>query len=1661
MPNPAVRISAEFTGLEASAQRALNKLAGGGGLKIPINDRQFNTAITGMTANMKRFEQSLDFSNRRVIAFGTSASIVYGTVRAFNELVKSTIEVEKVMTSINSIMGLTGRQLETMSRGLFTVARDTGQSFAEVAKAAEEFSRQGLGMQETMKRTRDVMILMRLTGLDAAQAVGTMTAAVNTFAKAGEDSTSILNKVVAADQKFAVSARDIAEAFQRVGSVVDDAGVSIDQFIGLVTAAKQITSREGAVIGNSLKTILTRMERSTTLDDLEALGIAVRDASGNAKPALAVFTELAKTYNTLGREQQNLVAQLGGGVFQINQFKALMMDLGKANGISAQAERAAANATNEALVRNAALNGTLSTSLQNLKTNATEAASVIGSLSIKPMLKEGIDLGNMVTGIFTRGFGAKSTGDSKPGEDFGAYIGESILKGIGNVLAGPGLVFVMRAVIGLFNRARPEILSDIKSAAAMVGRRPGSIGKITEGMMGGRGEAESISRVNQLVAQGTKEEQARYAAARNVAKQEEAVLAILERQAMVTAEMAGIRRAAAATVLAEEGALGSPLTAFGRNQRRTPRGAGGYIPIGEEMGAIMRGVGGAPSNARPVYLPSFDRGGGQRGIVANTSEWMVKTAAGGAIFNRDMVKRFGLPPGATPVAAEGHIPNAAFGVYLGATTPSTPAPSYPFGVAPGGPYAPIVGGGGGAAMGQGFGQYTAAAEKALLEKQAQNAAYEARVLAQREAMGKGEAQEWAAEKARIRAVEADVMSKWDPAKMIYYMGRNRQGESPTPPNLPMLPESPASTAMDLPAEATGTTRSARRTRQSAAFDRVLAQRRAERAQLQADLQAQRRAGIREQRAGRLQNNLLLASFGTGFIPQGTSGEATGMLSGAASGGLQGAATGAFLGSVFGPVGTFVGAGIGGMGGAIKGFIDRMQKSFDEIAAEITKDNAKLKEEMDAVGRAFELQEQLVEGGKSGMTRMQLARLQKELNVNLSKVRDPEVLKLLMGGGPDAIRKASEIEADKASALAARGGIRTTFSQAIGQSMGLGGATPQEVTSAAEAQAGQFANASTAQLALMARRLRDPEYAAARGKMLGGENWIQRLESFFPGLSPGFLGTRANENAVSFVQDSGLGALRREMERRSLMEKAKGQMEGGNANYISRVESLALASRMGVAGQIAQVRAGGANQVEQVRQQIALEAPGMTDMRRLGLQGIYGKQNIISQFDMQRKAIVASGTSALIQSLGEAGVKNRDLIEGRLAKVTGKSDLIDLQRDMTSVFASKAPAETLRKAQEALSDLIGRLTVLNATEEEAIKTNDQTNALLTRQLSESKTVRAVEGNLRQNLLDEREKQTLIDQAVINLSQSKNSSLITGDMLTASRLGQADRLGRQGMSKDSFMGGFGAVFAGGKQELLNFAEVGHQVAASMSNDFSEAFGDFVTGAKKGKDAFRDFVLSVLRDSARIFATKAITGLLGMAFGDIGSNISKPVTSAAGGPIGYASGGMVPTMLTGGEYVYTPAQAARIGASRLNAINSGTMRFAPGGLVMGGSGVRDDVFQPLAAGSYVIRRSMVDRNGAGNLASLAIGYDDGGLVSGAMSTPSALSAVGGGGGVFTIGVTINDNSSSSSSSSNPKGNSLADRQFGETLARRIKTITLQTIEEQKRGAGLLRPQSNLRTT
>jgi TP901 family phage tail tape measure protein len=430
--NTEVIVTASTRGAEQQIQQLTNK-----NYAIKLNvDSQPLGRITGQ---LSEFNKSMDAANARVVAFGASAGAIAVLEKTFHALIDSTIEVQKALNGIQVILNASDSVMGKFGKNLFDIAKNTGQSFDVVAEAATNLSRQGLGVEETLKRTNDALILSRLTGMGAAESVRSLTAAVNSFASQAVTATEIVNKFATVDSSFAIGAKDLPEAISRVGSAAAQAGVSLDELIALVTSAQVATARGGSVIGNSFKTIFTRLERGKTQDLLESLGVSTKDSEGKLKSTIDMLKDLARVYGTLSQGQQANVAEKVGGVFQINILKAALADLSKEHSVYNAALQVSENSTDEATKRNEKLNETYAAQINRLQQGATQLAASAGKQVFGPSMDRIIGAGN----------GILDSLNNVDSSSIGAKLGKGILDGIGQILAGPGLVMIGGVIIKL------------------------------------------------------------------------------------------------------------------------------------------------------------------------------------------------------------------------------------------------------------------------------------------------------------------------------------------------------------------------------------------------------------------------------------------------------------------------------------------------------------------------------------------------------------------------------------------------------------------------------------------------------------------------------------------------------------------------------------------------------------------------------------------------------------------------------------------------------------------------------------------------------------------------------------------------------------------------------------------------------------------------------------------------------------------------------------------------------------------------------------------------------------------------------------------------------------------------------------------------------------
>lgn len=444
------------TSLDAAINRVQGKTIK---VKAEVQDANFEQKIGRplgrITGQVDEFKKSLDAANARVLAFGASVGVIGLISNAFKDLINSTIEVEKNLALLKVTGDKSFSSLEKTGRGVFEIAKEIGVSFADATNATIEFSRQGKNLQQSLDAARAALVLVKTTGLDAVSSVNGLTTAVNAFSDSGITYADVVNKMAAVDTKFAVNSKDLIEGIGRSASVAQQAGVSFNELLGFITALQEKTGRGGPVIGNAIKTIFTRIQNPAIINQLREFNIELQDTEGNSLNAVQILKNFAKEFDKLKNNDKARAILDVGGTFQIDKLAALIKDLSSANSKFDQATATSSKAKNEAYGKVLELNKTLDASLTKLNTSAKEFGSTIGSIAFADSFKETLNyisskfdsLNQSISG--TKTLEERLASGDEGGEKSGATLGKAILKGIGAVVSGPGLLLLGGILIKL------------------------------------------------------------------------------------------------------------------------------------------------------------------------------------------------------------------------------------------------------------------------------------------------------------------------------------------------------------------------------------------------------------------------------------------------------------------------------------------------------------------------------------------------------------------------------------------------------------------------------------------------------------------------------------------------------------------------------------------------------------------------------------------------------------------------------------------------------------------------------------------------------------------------------------------------------------------------------------------------------------------------------------------------------------------------------------------------------------------------------------------------------------------------------------------------------------------------------------------------------------
>lgn len=309
--------------------------------QLKNNNIRIDANVDGAEA-LNDVGNGLDTINKKSAATVASITLLHEAMnlleQAARRVVNTAVDLDAQLTDLRMVTGDSYEEASRLVSEYNALAKELGSTTSQVLDAASEWLRQGKSISETTELIEQSMILSKVGAMEADTATQRLTSTMMGYKLSVDEVAGVVDRLTAVDMAAAVSADGIAEALSHTASSANLAGVSLDQIIASIAVIGETTQRSASVVGESFKTLFSRMGKVTNgdaIDDygediskvestLRSLGIELRESETEFRDFGEVLDDVGEKWDTFSSVKQNEIATAFGGVYQRENFIVLM-----------------------------------------------------------------------------------------------------------------------------------------------------------------------------------------------------------------------------------------------------------------------------------------------------------------------------------------------------------------------------------------------------------------------------------------------------------------------------------------------------------------------------------------------------------------------------------------------------------------------------------------------------------------------------------------------------------------------------------------------------------------------------------------------------------------------------------------------------------------------------------------------------------------------------------------------------------------------------------------------------------------------------------------------------------------------------------------------------------------------------------------------------------------------------------------------------------------------------------------------------------------------------------------------------------------------------------------------------------------------------------------
>jgi hypothetical protein len=291
--------------------------------KINSQMQNVNKSAEASSRSISNLNRNLSEAARRFSVITVATGTMLALARAIKNSVGEAIAFERELVRISQVTGKTIKNLSELTSEITRLSTGLGTSSSELLNVSRVLAQAGFSAQ----KTRAALDILAKTDLGATfdsltdtteGAIAVLRQFRREAAAAGGEIKFLeqtLDAINSVSKQFAVESGDLITVIRRVGGVFESAGGSVNELIALFTSVRATTRESAETIATGLRTIFTRLQRTDTVNQLQALGIALNDAQGQFVGAYEAVRRLSVGLSSLDPRDyrfSEIIESLGG-----------------------------------------------------------------------------------------------------------------------------------------------------------------------------------------------------------------------------------------------------------------------------------------------------------------------------------------------------------------------------------------------------------------------------------------------------------------------------------------------------------------------------------------------------------------------------------------------------------------------------------------------------------------------------------------------------------------------------------------------------------------------------------------------------------------------------------------------------------------------------------------------------------------------------------------------------------------------------------------------------------------------------------------------------------------------------------------------------------------------------------------------------------------------------------------------------------------------------------------------------------------------------------------------------------------------------------------------------------------------------------------------------